>query len=639
MMSKERSNLIPQAFADGFRPDKILSISEWADKYRQLPESNSEPGRWRTSRTPYLEQVMDDFSPSSPTQKVVIMKGAQLGFTEALLNVSFYYIDYKPANQMLIYPTKEIAERTSKNRIVKSAQAMPSLRDKIGVMKKKDATETILQKDYEGGSLFLSGANSPATLCSIAVLLVIGDEVDRFPEDCGGEGNPVDLAEKRTSTYSRTRKIGLISTPVNEGTSVITQEFKASDQSYFFVPCPYCEQKQKLEYGNLIFEFVDDRLTTDVKYQCQYCYELIPESFKTKMLDGGEWRATEFSETRGYHLNGLYSPIGWTSWRDIVIEDLKSRQDPRKRKVWLNTRLGLPYSGGGESPDVDLVFARREPYEIGVCPFGALFVTAAVDVQGDWLEFESVAWGLNGESWSLEHRIFQGDTGTKEVWDGLESYIRDKLYPVKDSNLKLPIQLCGVDSGYRSQHVYRFVRRFGGRRVYALKGRDTYDMMLSRPSKVDIVLTDSKTIKMKTGKVVDLYHVGSSLLKEEFYTNLNLKEPENGEPYPFGYCHFPEYSRKFFESLCSEKCMTSIVGGRSVRKWVKVYERNEALDIRCYNMAMACLYGYFRKSQDELERLYNSLYDTFDKKIVDRVQDVKDGGKNYKVERVKGSFF
>ena len=633
------NHLISLAFSDGLRPDPILSISEWADSYRQLPESNSEPGRWRTSRTPYLRQVMDDFSPSSPVQKIVIMKGAQLGFTEALLNVSFYYIDYKPANQMLIYPTKEIAERTSKNRIVKSAQAMPSLRDKIGVMKKKDATETILQKDYEGGSLFLSGANSPATLCSIAVLLVIGDEVDRFPEDCGGEGNPVDLAEKRTATYSRTRKIGLISTPVNEGTSVIAAEFEMSDKSYYFVPCPFCGWSQKLEYGNLVFEYVEDRLTSDVKYKCEGCHELIPESFKTKMLEGGEWRATVESDVRGYHLSGLYSPIGWTSWKDIVTEDLKSRNDPRKRKPWLNTRLGLPYSDSGEAPDAELIFARREPYEIGTCPYGVLFVTAAVDVQGDWLEFESVAWGLNGESWSIEHRIFPGDTGRGEVWDDLEGYIKNKVYPVKDSNLKLPIQLCAVDSGYRTQHVYRFVRRFGGRRVYAVKGKDSYDMMLSRPSKVDIILSDKNDLKRKSGRVVDLYHVGSSLLKEELFLNLNLKEPDKGEPYPFGYCHFPEYGKKFFESLCSEKCVTSIVGGRAVRKWVKVYERNEALDIRCYNMAMACLFGYFRKTQDELLRMYNSLYDIVKSSEPERVQSVRDGGQNYTLTRRKGSFF
>jgi hypothetical protein len=43
----------------------------------------SEPGPWRNSRTPYLVEIMDCLSPASPIERVVVMKGAQLGYSEA----------------------------------------------------------------------------------------------------------------------------------------------------------------------------------------------------------------------------------------------------------------------------------------------------------------------------------------------------------------------------------------------------------------------------------------------------------------------------------------------------------------------------------------------------------------------------
>jgi len=44
--------------------------------------ASSEPGRWHTERTPYLKEIMDCLSPSSPVQRVALMKGAQIGGTE-----------------------------------------------------------------------------------------------------------------------------------------------------------------------------------------------------------------------------------------------------------------------------------------------------------------------------------------------------------------------------------------------------------------------------------------------------------------------------------------------------------------------------------------------------------------------------
>jgi phage terminase large subunit GpA-like protein len=54
-------------------------------------------GRWRTSRTPYLKAIMDCLSPTSPVERVVFMKAAQLGATEMGSNWIGYVIHHARA--------------------------------------------------------------------------------------------------------------------------------------------------------------------------------------------------------------------------------------------------------------------------------------------------------------------------------------------------------------------------------------------------------------------------------------------------------------------------------------------------------------------------------------------------------------
>jgi phage terminase large subunit GpA-like protein len=93
MESYDGSDAIEQAWREGLRPDTLLTVSEWADRYRVLSQrASSEPGRWRTARTPYLKEIMDCLSPSSPVQRVVFMKGSQVGGSECGNNWIAYVI-------------------------------------------------------------------------------------------------------------------------------------------------------------------------------------------------------------------------------------------------------------------------------------------------------------------------------------------------------------------------------------------------------------------------------------------------------------------------------------------------------------------------------------------------------------------
>ena len=89
---------LERAWREGLTPDPLLSVSQWSDRHRVLSsKASAEPGRWRTRRTPYLKEIMDCLSPTSPVERVVFMKGAQVGATESGSNWIGYVITTPPA--------------------------------------------------------------------------------------------------------------------------------------------------------------------------------------------------------------------------------------------------------------------------------------------------------------------------------------------------------------------------------------------------------------------------------------------------------------------------------------------------------------------------------------------------------------
>ena len=210
-----------EAFAAAMRPDRVYTVSEWADEHRMLsPIASSEPGRWRTERTPYLREIMDCLSPSHPCSEVDFVKGTQIGGSEAGYNWLAAIIDLWPASAMLVMPTTDTAKRISKQRLTPMIQQCPRLADKVSDSRSRDSGNTVLMKEFAGGVLVLTGANSGPGLRSMPVRFLMMDEIDAYPLDVGGEGDPCLVAEKRTETFAR-RKIFRVSSPKLKATSRI----------------------------------------------------------------------------------------------------------------------------------------------------------------------------------------------------------------------------------------------------------------------------------------------------------------------------------------------------------------------------------------------------------------------------------
>lgn len=571
--------VLREAWTEGFKPDPLLTVSAWSQKYRYLStKASAEPGLWRNSRTPYLVSIMDSLSPSSSCEKVVFMKGAQIGGTECLNNFVGACIDNFPGPFLLVNPTQDMAKRNSKTRIAPLIEECPQLRSKVREAKSRDSGNSILQKEFLGGILVMVGANSASGLRSMPAKYLGLDECDAYPGDLEGEGCPCQLAEARTRTFSK-RKIFYCSTPTFAGRSRIEREYLESNMSLYYVPCPNCGEYIPIEWESLRW----DKNLEWVKCACPECGELFDEHHKAKILGEGKWIARNpESKVHGYQLSSLYSPLGWFSWTQAVKMHLNAKSDEEK-KVFTNTVLGRTFADAADVPDWEELYNRRENYQIGTIPDKKIAVlVAGADVQKDRIEMEVVGFCPNMESYSIDHQVIYGNTAEDEVWGELSKRIR-YIYPTSCDGKDMAIRMVAIDSGFRTQEVYRWVRGENQSQVICIKGRETQSTVIGPSSSVDV------TRRGKTWKAgVRVWPVGTSVTKSELYGWLKRKKPlDEDDELPFGWAHFPEWPEEYFKQLCAEQLVTRVVRGYQKFQWEKIRARNEILDLRVY--ARSCV--------------------------------------------------
>lgn len=593
---------IERAWREGLRPDPRLTVSEWAERYRMLSTKESaEPGRWRNARTPYLREIMDCLSPASPVERVVLMKGAQVGGTELGLNWVGYAIHHAPGPMMIVWPTTEMAQRNSKHRIDPLIEESPVLKDIIAPPRSRDSGNTVLMKEFRGGVLVMTGANSAVGLRSMPVRYLFLDEVDAYPLDVDGEGDAIHLAEARTRTFAR-RKILLVSTPTIAGASIIEREYEASDQRRYFVPCPHCGHRQWLRFERLRWERGQPETAA---YLCESCEAAIAEHHKSRMLELGEWMAQGIGTSAGFHLSSLYSP--WRKWREIAASWEKAAMSESRSvatiKAFKNSELGEAWVEEGEAPDWQRLLERREDYSLGSVPAGGLLLTAGADVQKDRIEVSIWAFGRGKESWLVEHRVLMGDTARDAVWKHLGELVAETW--THASGARLPLARLALDTGFATQEAYTFVRLARDPRVMAVKGSAKGAALVGTPTAVDAT-TGGK--KLRRG--IKLFTVAVGIAKLEFYNSLR-KVPEVAEDgvtirYPTGFVHLPKVDAEYLQQLCAEQLITRRDrNGYPVREWQKMRERNEALDCYVYARAAASAAGLDRFEERhwrELER-------------------------------------
>ena len=569
-------------------PPKRMTLSEWADTYAVLSaESSAEMGRWRT--LPYQKGIMDAFT--DPTvERITCMKSARVGWTKCLNHAIGYFAHQDPCPIMLVQPTVEDAEGYSKEEIAPMIRDTPVLRSLFSEVKAKDGSNTILSKQFPGGTLGLVGANSARGFRRVSRRVVLFDETDGYPASTA-EGDQIKLGIRR-SEYFWNRKIADGSTPTTKDFSRIEREFLKTNQQRYFVPCPDCGHMQYLRWEQMKWED-DDPSTT--RYQCEACDSLIPHGKKRWMVERGEWRPTAESRNKkhiGFHIWAAYSYSPNASWENLVEEFIECRDNPEALKTFVNTVLGLPYEDDYASKvSADGLLGRKEPYSDELDD-GVLLLTAGVDVQGgggatgERIAVSIWGWGAGEEAWLVHHTEIHGDPTGSEVWDQLTKLLNSTWRRVDGVEIGVE-QTCVDSGGHATAEVYRYCRENRARNIVAIKGSSRpAQPAVGKGSAVDF---NYKGRSIKKGAMV--YLLGTDTIKTTLFGRLK------GVSNPGAGCiHFgAQADMEYFEQLTAEKqILKRGSNGFPVRAWVKQPNaRNEALDCAVY--AYAALQLLYRR--------------------------------------------
>ncbi len=567
----------------GLTLDPDLSVWEWAENYRILSSKGSaEPGLWRNDRTPYLKEIMQCLSANDPSEYVVFVSGTQLGKTECILNWMGEIIHLMPGPAAIVQSTLSSGEIFSKQRLQPMIDNTPELFERVAKSREREAGNTIMMKEFPGGSINILTGNSEDTLRSKPFRFLGLDEADMYPLWT------VSKAIERTETFSN-RKIFLCSSPKKLESSIIWAEYLLSDQRKFFIPCPHCSGMQVIEWENIKFEYNKDshKIAGDVMLACVHCGVLISDSKKAGMLQAGEWRPTNPNGKHpGFHLPQFYSLLGHSKWRSAVRKHLKIVQMKKngnmqyiaERETWTNDVCAQPWEDKeGPNTNWEELFNRREDYKVEPLNENIILLTCGVDIQDDRIECQVLGFSLNYETYVVEYKVFYGKLSDIEIWAHLDDFLI-KTY-THSCGKQMRILCTAIDTGgHYPNKVYEFCKtRYIPkiRYVFAIKGASSYNQpVIKSPTKIQGAY---------------LFSVGTDTAKDHINECLKAKLPGPG------YIHFPlRLPEAYFHQLCAETKVSEWFKGKLRKVWRnKSHARNEALDTFVYGIAAVNLVQFW----------------------------------------------
>ena len=578
------------------RPPPDITVHEWAEQkrvFRQGPE----PGRWHSR--PFQIEPMEAISDDDVDGVVYVGVSQGGGKSEIILNTIGYYTDADPSEILYVGPDLETAEAFSKDRVAPMYAACPDLRDKVRDPRSRDSGNTIRHKQFDGGALTLVGANSASGLSMRPKRVLTVDEIGRFKDSAGTEGDAIKLADARLLAYDR---LGLskrvyVSSPATKKTDRLWRLWQQTDQCEWHVDCYDCGQEQFLKWSQVLWDKDQDGVGVPetAYYSCEHCGARWNDHERFAAAEAGRYRPTAKTKRRmrGFRVNCLaITGIPLSKW---VEEWLDAQGNPEEVKVFINTRRTEWWEEKGESLDENsfLKEGRREdfgslcPPKTEVPPEVSL-LTIGVDFQKSppRVEYEIVGWGRGEESWSLKYDVIHGDIRTDpNVFNELEEILLTPLTHAK--GFPMYIRAACLDSGWATNQVYQFCRprlrrplpNGQSQFVFAIKGRSE----IGRPTWPEI---PSKRRKQGVGGRINLWIIGTDATYDMTVGRLALTDPGPG------YCHYDlTRGKAYFEGLTSMHQVPRKHGRSTRLAWErkKVGQANEP--IVCRNYAYAACVG------------------------------------------------
>lgn len=592
------------ALAAVLMPTERMTPSAWAAEHLIVPDGPKAHSRWDARLTPYIREPLDMLAMDSGVNEIAIMKSGQTGFTTLIIAAAGHMIDTEPCRAMIVQPTSGALSDFNRDKLAPAIDLTAALKSKVRSQTSRagDAS-TSTSKVYAGGSLTLAIASSPADLRSKTIKVAYLDEIDEYPDDLAGQGDPIGMVEIRQESFLLTGewKRLYVSTPTIKGASKIEARFAASDQRYWHMPCPECGSKFRFVFDRAHFHF-EESFPFKAYYSTPCCGAIIEDADKVSTVIKGEWiaQAARPGAYPGYAFDAMTSPF--VPWSKVAERYMAYKDDPQKLKTFWNLTLGLPFDEKGDAPDHVQLMARRAPdWRRGHIPPLGLILVGAADVQMNGIWYVIKAYGPDRQSWRVDAGYLAGDTD--DPWRGafaaLEE-IRTKSWPDAFGSSR-KVDAFAVDSGYRSHVVYTWAR--GKDVTFAVKGVDGWSKpAIGQPSRVDI---DFAGRRIRNGATV--WGVGTWGIKGAFYADLRKTASASGDEiaYPSGYCHFGAWMDEvYFRQITSEFLTNENNRGRVRRVWkVRAGEENHLLDCEVYGAAVADWLGLSRMTDAEWKSL------------------------------------
>lgn len=622
---------VPDSVRAILTPPEDLTVSAWCDRYRMLHEMDcAEPGPWRTSRVPYMREILDSFAdPSVGT--ITFIKCSRISGTEFLNNCLAYSVDHRPMPVLYVLPTESDVNDEFAGRIRRIFEASP----RLSTHRTGEGWATVDQLSLDTMVIRGGWASAPGTLIRVTAGVVVFDEIDNCEAAAGRMGNTLQVVQDRVTTYGYRSKV-LINTTPTVSTAAGWTKYQASDRRQYYVPCPHCGTYQTLVFERIKIVPAGERNPDKIEleglagYECGACQQVIDHKRQGWMVARGVWvpaaqkveevlpldqpdvveRAASMgsdrwspslagpaprTRNRGYWINSLYSP--WRTWPQIVAEFLRVKDDPERLRVFKNSWLAQVWEETVETVRLEVLRAKvavGAPRD--VVPPRARMILCAADVQGDHMPYIIRAWGPNRESWKIRE-------GRAETFDELYRIAFETGFPWSPADGSPPGKmLCtslAVDSGFRTDEVYEFGKRPG---VVVVKGRDVADFR-TKPSRVEYYGKG----QLRPDSLV-VYHVNTSLFKTTAHrlANANVQAGDSGvdsTAVSGGWHLDADTSDEYLNQFTAEHQVFKRGKGRKAKRTLVWEPRsdglpNHYLDCEVYGLALADLLNVFLLRDD-----------------------------------------
>ncbi|SIN74340.1 phage terminase large subunit family protein [Vannielia litorea] len=542
------------------RPPAKLALSEWIQSSIYLPSSlAAQPGRMRLWK-PQIE-IADSIGDDT-VERVSILKSARVGATQLMVGALGHFVENDPSPVLCVVPAEADARHLMVSVVEPTFGESPALR--AALTADASGRDVLMHRHFAGGSLSIVSARAPRNLRARTARILFADEIDAYELSAGVEGDPVELAMRRTMTFGN-RKIVLASTPVDAETSRILRAYDQSDKRVFEVPCPGCG-----DFGEILWKDIrwDAEKPETAHWVCPECGSVVEDRQKPRMVAEGRWRATapHVEGHRGYKLTSLTSTLPNASWTRLAAEFLQAKRSPTTLKPWLNTVLGEPWRGEGDDLDATDLEGLRRPFSLSNVPPEALVLTAGADVQKDRVEITFTGWTKDDDLRVLGHDVIWGSPTENETWAEVDDALRRQFRHPAGGVLTLDAAV--IDSGNWADQVYAFCRPRSARRILPGKGVSGFGR---------------QSLAFSTSRSTRLALIGIDGVKLALHQRL-----AHGDTILFS----DELGGDYFDQLRAERLVTKFSRGHPIRRWEVISgRRNEALDTLVYSYAARGLVG------------------------------------------------